>query len=149
MRIRCADQELKQTLARALPVGDEPENGLVFVVRDGFVDWQATEDELAEAFTLTKEAVVANGPVVYVVTTANLLGRGEPLDAAVADGLLAGARGVAFERKKHSGYASIVAADAGTSPESVALAVDALLATRGSNGQPFVLGDEHLGAALP
>lgn len=149
MRIRCADQELAQALALALPVGNEPENGLVFVAREGFADWQSTEDELAEAFMLTKEAVIANGPVVYVVTTANLLGRGKPLDAAVADGLLAGTRGVAFERKKYAGYASIVSMAADSLPELVAGAVDTLLRTRGSNGQPFVLGGDHLGAALP
>ena len=149
MRIRCADSALREALATALPPGDAPGDGLVFVAGSGFADWVDAEDELAEAFRESQRVAVADGPVVYVTAAAALLGRTEPLDAAVAVGLLAGARAVATERRRFDGYATTVAVGADVPPDTVATAIGALVAVRGSNGQPFVLGGEQIGAALP
>jgi hypothetical protein len=146
VKIRCPDPELTVQLSAAVS-GDC--NGLVFVAGGPFERWDRAEDELAEAFRETQAVVAGNGPVVYVVRSAALLGRSAPLDSAVADGLLAGARAIAFERQRFEGYASMVAIGDGVDAPDAARAVATLLNTRGSNGQPFVLGDEHLGAALP
>lgn len=147
MRVRCLDNPDLASALGAVVERDEP--GLVFVAGGSFAEWRETEDELAEAFLLTQQEVSQNGPAVYVVGVCELLGRAAPLDAAVAAGLLAGARAVAFERQRFAGYATVVAAGEGVGPLEIADAVGHLLATRASNGQPFVLGNEHLGAALP
>ncbi|MGM7648750.1 hypothetical protein ACSVDM_27905 [Nocardia sp. JW2] len=149
MRARVIDPELSEHLSKT-PVGqnDSP-IGLVFEARTGLSDWSAAEDELAEAFALTREAVLADAPVVYVVRAAAILGRGAPLDAAVATGLLGGARALAFERRKNDCYVSVLAVGAGIEPATVAESIELLVATRGANGQIFPLGTDHLGAALP
>ncbi|QSE84651.1 hypothetical protein [Rhodococcus koreensis] len=149
MRVRADDPQLNEVLTGAGTAGKDPRDGLVFVARTGLREWAETEDELAQAFDMTREAVAAGGAVVYVVRSAALLGRTEPLDAAVAAGLLSGARALALERRKHNGYSTVVAVADDVEPKSVADAVDLLVATRGANGQAFVLGEEHLGAALP
>ncbi|MBV6759811.1 hypothetical protein [Rhodococcus opacus] len=149
MRVRADDPQLHEALTGAGPSGTDPGDGLVFVARTGLREWAETEDELAHAFDMTRETAAAGGAVVYVVRSAALLGRTEPLDAAVAAGLLSGARALALERRKHRGYATVVAVTDDVDTKSVADAVDLLMATRGANGQPFVLGEEHLGAGLP
>ncbi|MFC9551976.1 hypothetical protein ACFTWF_14090 [Rhodococcus sp. NPDC056960] len=149
MRIRADDPQLAEVLTGAGPAGEDPGDGLVFVARTGLCEWAETENELAHAFEMTRETAAAGGAVVYVVRSSALLGRTEPLDAAVAAGLLSGARALALERRRHKGYSTVVAVADGVEPKSVADAVDLLVATRGANGQPFVLGEEHLGAALP
>lgn len=146
MRILCADHALAARLAAVVP--DEGA-GLVYAAPIGFESWGAAEDELTEVFVLTQAAVVENGPVVYIVDSRALIGRGAPLDAAVATGLLAGARAIAFERKRYSGYASLVATGTDVDLAETAEAVRLLLTTRASNGQPLMVGAEHLGAALP
>ncbi|GEE01649.1 hypothetical protein nbrc107696_22510 [Gordonia spumicola] len=146
MRVRCADPGLATALAAVVP--DEGA-GLVFVADGPLATWDDTEAELAEVFRLTQPEVVENGPILYVVTTSALLGRAAPLDSAVADGLLAGARALAFERARFDGYASVIAVGDGVDDARVAEAAKNLLTTRASNGQPFMLGSEHLGAALP
>ena len=126
-----------------------PAAGLLFVPRTGLTTWDAAEDELAEAFELTRESALAGEPVVYLVDSGAVLGRSAPLDCAVATGLLSGARALAFERRKYDGYASAIAAPPGTEPDAVALTLEFLLSTRTANGQVFMIGNEHLGAALP
>ncbi|MGW5148343.1 hypothetical protein [Rhodococcus koreensis] len=149
MRIHADDPQLREVLTGAGPAGTDPGDGLVFVARTGLLEWAETEDELAHAFDATRKTVAAGGAVVYVVRSAALLGRTEPLDAAVAAGLLSGARALALERRKNEGYVTVVGVADHVEPKSVADAVDLLVATRGANGQTFVLGEEHLGAALP
>lgn len=146
MRIRCSDANLHAALTAVFPPGRE---GLVFVAGCDFRDWRGAEDELAEAFADAQAAVAVNSPVIFIVETEALLGRGEPLSSAVADGLLAGARSIAFERRRFGGYGSVVAVGSDVDPEQVADAIACLMISKGSNGQPFVLGDQHLGAALP
>lgn len=127
--------------------GDAP--GLVFAPAAGLPDWDAAEDELAEAFLLTQAAAAGGAPVVYLVDAAAVLGRGAPLDAAVATGLLGGARALAFEGRREERYATVVAAGASVAPAAIAQAIELLLHTRAANGTVHALGAEHLGAMLP
>ncbi|MBJ8348376.1 hypothetical protein [Antrihabitans sp. YC2-6] len=126
-----------------------PDDGLIFEARTGLGEWTDAEDELTEAFELSRAAALTDAPVVYLVRSDAILGRAAPLDAAVATGLLGGARALAFERRKSGSYATVVAVGDNVEPAAVAHAVDLLVATRGANGQIFTLGAEHLGAALP
>ncbi|MFI2478464.1 hypothetical protein [Nocardia xishanensis] len=149
MRVRVGDTDLAAMLPEYSGGQGDSARGLVFEARTGLSDWAEAEDELAEAFELTRAAVLAGAPVVYVVRTAAILGRDAPLDAAVATGLLGGARALAFERKKTNCYVSVLAVGDDVEPRTVAESIALLVATRGANGQIFPLGTEHLGAALP
>lgn len=150
MRIRAgSDTGLAAALSDVAPGRCDSDAGLVFQARTGLSCWSAAEDELAEAFSLTRAAVLAGAPVVYVVQATAILGRAAPLDSAVATGLLGGARALAFERKKTDCYVSVLAVGADVEPETVAETIELLVATRGANGQIFPLGTDHLGAALP
>ncbi|TDP37807.1 hypothetical protein [Nocardia ignorata] len=149
MRTRVVDLELSELLAKQTAGHGDSPSGLVFEARTGLSGWTAAEDELAEAFALTREAVLADAPVVYVVRAEAILGRGAPLDAAVATGLLGGARALTFERRKNNCYVSVLAVGTGIEPTTVAESIELLVATRGANGQIFPLGTDHLGAALP
>lgn len=149
MRIRVDDSALAVALKGVGGSGDDPAAGLVFAPRTALARWPDAEDELAKAFAASRESALEGGPVVFVVSAAAILGRTEPLDSAVATGLLGGARALAFERRKHNCFVSVVAVGDDVEPESVAAAVDLLVATRGANGQIFPLGTDHLGAALP
>ncbi|WP_256673116.1 hypothetical protein [Nocardia cyriacigeorgica] len=144
-----SDTDLAAALPEYLGDQDVPATGLVFEARTGLSAWAEAEDELAEAFALTRAAVMAGAPVVYVVRAAAILGRGAPLDAAVATGLLGGARALAYERTKTNCYVSVLAVGDDVAPGTVAESIALLVATRGANGQIFPLGTEHLGAALP
>jgi hypothetical protein len=144
VKVRAVDSELAGLL-RAIG----PDDGLIFAARTGLVDWTDAEDELAEAFELSRAAALSDAPVVYLVRSDAIIGRAEPLDSAVATGLLGGARAIAFERRKSSGYATVVAIGDNAEPAAVTTVVELLVATRGANGQIFTLGAEHLGAALP
>ncbi|MEV0685520.1 hypothetical protein AB0I35_16825 [Nocardia sp. NPDC050378] len=149
MKARVIDPELTEALTKHTVEHGISDARLVFEARTGLSGWAAAEDELAEAFELTREAVLADAPVVYVVRAEAILGRGAPLDAAVATGLLGGARALAFERRKTDCYVSVLAVGAGIEPTTVAESIELLVATRGANGQIFPLGTDHLGAALP
>ncbi|WP_141810456.1 hypothetical protein [Nocardia bhagyanarayanae] len=144
-----SDTNLAAALAEYLGAPSFSATGLVFEARTGLSSWAQAEDELAEAFELTRAAVLAGGPVVYVVRADAILGRGAPLDAAVATGLLGGARALAFERKKTNCYVNVLAVGDDVEPRTVAESIALLIATGGANGQIFPLGTEHLGAALP
>jgi len=122
---------------------------LVFTPAGDLADWEAVEDELAEAFNRTREAWLAGTPVVYVVRTQAVLGRAAPLDAAVAAGLVAGARALAFEGQRDHRYATVIAAADDVASEAIAEAVAFAVTSRSALGQVLTLGSEHLGAMLP
>ncbi|MBF6245655.1 hypothetical protein IU471_19005 [Nocardia elegans] len=149
MRLRTITTGLHECLAERSASEAFSVPGLLFEARTDLVSWPDAEAELAEAFTLGREAALADAPIVYLVRSAALLGRSAPLDAAVATGLLGGARAIAFERRKARGYASVVALGADVAPATVADSIELLLAGRAANGQILTLGSDHLGAALP
>jgi hypothetical protein len=147
VRIRVPDDHRAAAALRAGLEGDAP--GLVFAPACVLQDWDAAEDELTEAFLLTQSAAADHAPVVYLVDARAVLGRGTPLDAAVATGLLGGARALAFETRRDAGYATVVAAGETVAPTAIAQAIEVLLHTRAANGTVHALGAEHLGAMLP
>jgi hypothetical protein len=147
VRIHVPDEHRAAAALRAGLEGEAP--GLVFAPARDLQDWDAAEDELTEAFLLTQNAAADGAPVVYLVDTHAVLGRSAPLDAAVATGLLGGARALAFETRRAAGYATVVAADDTVEPAAIAQAIEVLLHTRAANGTVHALGAEHLGAMLP
>ena len=64
---------------------------------------------LTAAFVEAREALEAQRPVVVVVAAGDLLGQGDPLDAAVAGGLLGMVRTLAIEGAKPGWRINIVA----------------------------------------
>lgn len=144
MKVRTNDSERAAALTA---IG--PDEGLIFEARTGLGAWSDAENELTEAFELSRAAALSDAPVVFLVRANAILGRSDPLDSAVATGLLGGARALAFERRKSDSYSVLVALGDDVEPATVATAIDLLVATRGCNGQIFTLGADHLGALLP
>jgi NAD(P)-dependent dehydrogenase (short-subunit alcohol dehydrogenase family) len=64
---------------------------------------------LTEAFVAAREALEARRPVVVVLAAGDLLGQGDPLDAAAATGLLGMVRTLAIEGAKPGWRINVVA----------------------------------------
>jgi NAD(P)-dependent dehydrogenase (short-subunit alcohol dehydrogenase family) len=79
---------------RQEPLGDDP---------------GAVTEALSSAFAAVVEALEAQRPVVVVVAAGDLLGQGDPLDAAVAAGLLGMVRTLAIEGAKPGWRINVVA----------------------------------------
>jgi NAD(P)-dependent dehydrogenase (short-subunit alcohol dehydrogenase family) len=79
---------------RQEPLGDDP---------------GAVTQALGAAFAAIREALEAQRPVVVVVAAGDLLGQGDPLDAAVATGLLGMVRTLAIEGAKPGWRINVVA----------------------------------------
>jgi NAD(P)-dependent dehydrogenase (short-subunit alcohol dehydrogenase family) len=79
---------------RQEPLGDDP---------------GAVTQALTAAFAAIREALEAQRPVVVVVAAGDLLGQGDPLDAAVASGLLGMVRTLAIEGAKPGWRINVVA----------------------------------------
>ena len=149
MRVRASRHEDREVL-RAL--GDETGelgDGVVFVADRGMADWSAVEDELTEAFHLAQGASAADAPVVFVVDSAAMLGRGGPLDSMVATGLVSGARTLAFEGLRKERYVGIIATDRSERAGDLGDAVRFALSSRAGHGQVLTLGTGHAGAMFP
>ncbi len=129
-----------------------PDEALVFVADPPVAeDWPAILAQFREAFDLTRTALAAGAPVVYVVDERDLLGQRGPAAAVAATGLLSGARAAAFEMRKAGVPVNVVATEEATTPAAVAAWVERLLAPEpgGPTGELVRLGGEHLGKALP
>ena len=142
--------EWQERLARA---GVEPgttAQGLVFWADQTLgEDWEDVSDELTEAFTLSREAARAGAPVVYVVASADLLGKRGAGKAMVATGLLSAARDLAMESARAGIPANVLATVEDAEPETVATWIARLLDHPGTTGELIRLGSMHLGKALP
>ncbi|MFA3878006.1 hypothetical protein ABS735_30835 [Streptomyces sp. MMCC 100] len=149
MRVRIGDPADHDALGHIGGPDGDIRDGLVFAPARGLEDWRQAEDELTEAFLLSRAAMAAEAPVVYLLRSATVLGRSGPLDSAVAAGLVGGARALAFEGQRRGRYASVIGVDGDEPPGRVAEAVAFALTTRAAAGQVVVLGREHLGAMLP
>ncbi|MFT4085414.1 MAG: hypothetical protein QM638_22765 [Nocardioides sp.] len=149
MRVRATSAADRADLAMLGDAEGSLRDGLVFVASRGFTDWQAVEDELSEAFGLVQEASGHDAPVVFVVETEAMLGRGEVLDAMVATGLVSGARVLAFEGLRRDRYVGIIASDRSERAGSLADAVGFATSTRAALGQVLVLGTGHAGGMFP
>lgn len=127
-------------------------DGLIFAPRSGLTAWEEVEEELAEAFRLSREAMIAEAPVVYVLHADAVLGRAPVLDSAAATALVGGARALAFEGKRRGRYATVIGIDPAEDPEALEQlrrAVEFTTSTRSAAGQIVMLADQHLGAMLP
>ena len=112
-------------------------------------DWEDVLDEMSEAFLLSREAARAGAPVVYVVHSADLLGRRARGKAMVATGLLSAARDLAQETVRAGIPANVLAIDEHTDPDAAAAWIARLLDRPGTTGELMRLGSTHLARALP
>jgi NAD(P)-dependent dehydrogenase (short-subunit alcohol dehydrogenase family) len=114
---------------RAAAVGDDP---------------AGVTAALTDAFARVREAVEAGRPVVVVLAAGDLLGQGDPLDAAVATGLLGMVRTFGIEGAKPGWRVNAVAGG-----EDDADAVEATVALLGAaehvTGQLISVGGANLG----
>jgi hypothetical protein len=128
-------------------------DGALVFVADPAVgeDWPSILAQFREAFDLTRAALGAGAPVVYVVDQRDLLGQRGPAAAMAATGLLSGARAAAFEMRRAGVPVNVIATEEATPPAAVAAWVERLLAPGpgGPTGELVRLGGEHLGKALP
>jgi NAD(P)-dependent dehydrogenase (short-subunit alcohol dehydrogenase family) len=132
---------------RQEPLGDDP---------------GAVTQVLTEAFAAVREALEARRPVVVVVAAGDLLGQGDPLDAAVATGLLGMVRTLGIEGAKPGWRINVVAGpgvaadgeeerlavepeeEAADEEDPVALTI-AMLAESELTGQLLQVGGANLG----
>ncbi|GHB73762.1 hypothetical protein GCM10010377_75200 [Streptomyces viridiviolaceus] len=149
MRTRIGDPVDRHALRRIGGPDGDIAGGLVFAPARDLGEWRQVEDELTEAFLLSREAMAVEAPVVYLLRSPAILGRSGPLDSAVAAGLVGGARALAFEGRRRGRYATVIGVDGDEPPDRVAEAVTFALTTRAAAGQVVMLGHEHLGAMLP
>lgn len=140
----------QQRLGRAGVEAGTTAQGLVFWADQNLGDdWEDVLEELIEAFALSREAARAGAPVVYVVDSADLLGRRGAGKAMVATGLLSAARDLAQETVRAGIPANVLATDETTDPETVATWIARLLDRPGTTGELIRLGSTHLARALP
>ena len=117
---------------------------------------------LTDAFLAVREALEAHRPVVVVVAAGDLLGQGDPLDAAVATGLLGMVRTLGIEGAKPGWRINVVAGpgvaaeraasrlavapddEASDEEDPVALTI-AMLAESELTGQLLQVGGANLG----
>ena len=140
----------QERLARAGVDPGTTSQGLVFWADPTLGDeWEDVLDEMTEAFVLSREAARAGAPVVYVVDSADLLGRRGAGKAMVATGLLSAARDLAQETVRAGIPVNVVAPDKHTNPQVVATWIARLLDRPGTTGELVRLGSTHLARALP
>ena len=117
---------------------------------------------LTDAFVAAREALEARRPVVVVLAAGDLLGQGDPLDAAVATGLLGMVRTLGIEGAKPGWRINVIAGpglaedgeeeEFGVAPEAeaadeedpVALTIG-MLADSELTGQLLQVGGANLG----
>jgi hypothetical protein len=150
--IRCRADTGPEGLAAALGALSGPAGALVFVADPAVEeDWEAALAEFEEAFALTREALAAGAPVVYVVDQRDLLGQRGVGAAMVATGLLSGARSAAFEMRRAGVPVNVLATEEATPAAAVAEWAARLVEAipGGPTGELLRLGGDHLGKALP
>lgn len=148
MRIEVANAALASALAGLGSPEGRAEDGVVFEPA-AVTTWADAEEELTRAYRLAHAAAQENAPVVFVVDSAATVGRAAPLDAAVAVGLVAGGRCLAFEGLRKDEYATVIGYDGAEPASRVAATVEFLVATGVGRGQAVMVGSTHVGAMLP
>lgn len=148
MKVRVPYGPLAQGLAPLGGADGDISDGLVFAPAP-VNSWAEAESELVDVFELSKQAILAHAPVVYLVETAAVLGRASVLNSSVATGLVGAARIFAFEGKRTDDYATVISYDAGQPANTIVEAVQFVMSTRSALGQVVSLGTEHVGAMLP
>jgi NAD(P)-dependent dehydrogenase (short-subunit alcohol dehydrogenase family) len=122
----------------------------------------AVTQALTDAFLASREALEARRPVVVVLAAGDLLGQGDPLDAAVATGLLGIVRTLGIEGAKPGWRINVVAApgvaedegeadlavapdDEAADEEDPAMLTIAMVADSELTGQLLQVGGANLG----
>ncbi|WP_449282522.1 hypothetical protein [Leucobacter sp.] len=152
MRLRIPSAAVAEALTGLAARDGGIHDGLVFAPRSGLAAWEEVEEELAEAFRLSREAMIAEAPVVYVLHADAVLGRAPVLDSAAATALVGGARALAFEGRRRGRYATAIGIDPAEDPdalEHLRRGIEFTMDTRSAAGQITMLTDQHLGAMLP
>jgi NAD(P)-dependent dehydrogenase (short-subunit alcohol dehydrogenase family) len=98
---------------------------------------------LTDAFVQVREAVDAGRPVVVVLAARDLMGQGDPLDAAVATGLLGMVRTFGIEGAKPGWRVNAVAG--GEDDDAVDATVAMLASAEHVTGQLLSVGGANLG----
>lgn len=96
---------------------------------------------LTESFVAARDALEARRPVIVVVAAGDLEGQGDPLDAAVATGLLGMVRTLGIEGAKPGWRINMVAVGGEAAVEPTV----AMLAEAELTGQLLQLGGANLG----
>ena len=115
------------------------------VLRAGAVgdDPAAVTATLTDAFAQVRDAVEAGHPVVVVLAARDLMGQGDPLDAAVATGLLGMVRTFGIEGAKPGWRVNAVAG--GDDDAAVDATVAMLAGAEHVTGQLLSVGGANLG----
>jgi hypothetical protein len=123
--------------------------GDILVLRPGSVgdDLDAVTPALTGAFLAAREGLEAGRRVAVVVDARDLLGQGEPLDAAVATGLLGMVRTLGIEGAKAGWSINVVAG--GEDEAAVEETVAMLARSSAVTGQLLQVGGANLGKVVP
>ncbi|MDT0203050.1 hypothetical protein [Nocardioides sp. AE5] len=148
MRITVADPGMAAALAGLGGGEGDVADGVVFAPAPA-ATWSEAEDELATAYRLAREASLTGASVFFVVDAAAALGRATPLDSAVAVGLVAGGRCLAFEGQRKGQFATVIAHDADQPLQRIAEVIEFASGSGVGLGQTIMTGATHLGALLP
>ncbi len=141
-----ADGPLARALAERGIAPGTPEDALVLDAgASAPASWDELEAELLAAYRLSRQAFAARAPVVYVVDGAAVYGHAPPLSAALATGLLGGARSLAAEGQRHAIPAHVVTVAPGGAGEEAADAVAWLLRSDPPSGQLLHCDTTHVG----
>jgi hypothetical protein len=105
--------------------------------------WADLERELLDTFRLSRRAMTAGAPIVYVVDGKALYGHADPLAASLAMALLGGARSLAAEGARAG--TPVHAVTAGDDTDAVVEAVASLLRGDLPSGQLLHADVTHVG----
>jgi hypothetical protein len=124
----------------------EASGGEPVVVRTAAVgdDPAAVTAALTDGFARIRDAVEAGSPVVVVLDARDLMGQADPLDAAVATGLLGMVRTFGIEGAKPGWRVNAVAGGEGDEA-AVAATVATIAAAEHVTGQLISVGGANLG----
>jgi NAD(P)-dependent dehydrogenase (short-subunit alcohol dehydrogenase family) len=103
------------------------------------------ESALLDAFRTLRAAVEAGQPAVVIVRDSDLLGHGEPADAAVAAGLVGMVRAFATEGTRDGWVLNALAVDPDVTATARAEWIARLSEPNGITGELVRLGPGHLG----
>lgn len=103
------------------------------------------DDALLAVFRSALTALEQGRPVVAVVAEEDILGRGEPLDAAAAHAVVGLVRSLAIEGADDGWQINAISAPASCRGAELTLWIERLAAPAGASGTVLRLGSEHLG----
>lgn len=141
---------LPAALAAAGVADGDVGDGLVFgPEEDAPSTWAGVRASLVAAFDLTRQAVAAGAPVVYLILQPALLGHRGPVPGMLAGALASGVRELAMEGRRRAVRANALTYDDTTDPAVLARWVRALLELDGPSGDVIHLGRGHDGKVRP